>query len=84
MCLEATWHNGGSLARTLYSSLYMMQRHRTTPNPTLAAFCSALEATCAEVNQLIFAGGVCEVRHRETPDVGRHVCCCTLAASCSW
>lgn len=28
MCLEATWHNGGALARTLYSSLYMMQPER--------------------------------------------------------
>lgn len=27
-CLEATWHNGGALARTLYSSLYMMQPDR--------------------------------------------------------
>lgn len=27
MGLEATWHNGGALARTLYSSLYMMQLH---------------------------------------------------------
>lgn len=28
MCLEATWHNGGALARTLYSSLYMMTPDR--------------------------------------------------------
>eukprot|EP00879_Flechtneria_rotunda_P027761 GHRR01029752.1.p1 GENE.GHRR01029752.1~~GHRR01029752.1.p1 ORF type:complete len:153 (+),score=34.41 GHRR01029752.1:416-874(+) len=28
LCLEATWHNGGSLARTVYSSLYMMQPQR--------------------------------------------------------
>jgi hypothetical protein len=26
--LEATWHNGGSLATTVYSSLYMMQPER--------------------------------------------------------
>jgi hypothetical protein len=28
LCLEATWHNGGALARTLYSSMYMMQPQR--------------------------------------------------------
>jgi hypothetical protein len=28
LCLEATWHNGGALARTLYSSMYIMQPQR--------------------------------------------------------
>jgi hypothetical protein len=28
LCLEAAWHSGGALARTVYSSLYMMQPDR--------------------------------------------------------
>lgn len=61
MCLEATWHNGGSLAKTLYSSLYLMQPERTAQNAVLSAYCRATEAMCAEVNHLIMTGCVCEV-----------------------
>ncbi|WIA23577.1 hypothetical protein OEZ85_000294 [Tetradesmus obliquus] len=60
LCLEATWHNGGSLARTLYSSMYMMQPARTASNQVLSSYCRATEAVCAEVNHLVMTGCVCE------------------------
>eukprot|EP00877_Chromochloris_zofingiensis_P013766 jgi/Chrzof1/8643/Cz03g18200.t1 len=60
LCLEATWQTGSSLAQTLYSSLYMMQLPRLSPNVALSAFCRAVEATCLEVNRLVTDGCVCE------------------------
>eukprot|EP00775_Hariotina_reticulata_P003404 gene3404-3677_t len=60
LCLEATWHNGGSLATTVYSSLYMMQPQRVVTNGLLSVFCRSLQAACAEVNHLIMQGCVCE------------------------
>lgn len=39
LCLEATWHVGGALAQTVYSSLHMMQIHRCESGCVSAGTC---------------------------------------------
>ena len=60
LALEATWHIGGALAQTVYTSLHMMQIGRLGGNATMAGYCRGLHALCHEVNALVLQGCVCE------------------------
>ncbi|KAI8470361.1 MAG: Mak10 subunit, NatC N-terminal acetyltransferase-domain-containing protein [Monoraphidium minutum] len=60
LALEATWHVGGALAQTVYSSLHMMQIPRLAANPVMSAYARALQALCRDVNALVLQGCVCE------------------------
>lgn len=60
LLLEATWHTGNTLAQTLHASLYMLAPERFNEDRVLAAYCSIVQCTCREVQQIVFKGCVCE------------------------
>jgi hypothetical protein len=45
MACEATWHNGHSLAQTIFTCLYMHHPARTASHSVLGAICSGLRAS---------------------------------------
>lgn len=58
--LQASWHQGSSLAQTVYACLYMMEPDRFMDNVYLYGFCQGLGATCLTVKSLVMQGYVCE------------------------
>eukprot|EP00898_Chlorokybus_atmophyticus_P008315 jgi/Chlat1/8485/Chrsp80S07932 len=46
---EATWHQGHSLAQTVYTCLYMHRPELTSPNLYLHAYCCAVRTACNTV-----------------------------------
>eukprot|EP00798_Chlamydomonas_sp_ICE-L_P013811 gene13811-19727_t len=43
MALEGTWHNGGALAQTVFSCLYMLKPERLSDEVVLSAFFLSLK-----------------------------------------
>ncbi|KAF6145444.1 hypothetical protein GIB67_032567 [Kingdonia uniflora] len=53
LACEATWHNGYSLARTVFSCIYLMKLERTSPHALLHSYCRIIRATCNAVVSVV-------------------------------
>lgn len=61
---EATWHKGGSLAQTVFSSIYLMRPERTSSHALLHSYCRVIRATCNAV-----VSAVSDARTNEEEDL---------------
>ncbi|GBG79261.1 hypothetical protein CBR_g29413 [Chara braunii] len=60
LACEATWHNGHSLAQTVFTCLYLHKPERTVSNPLLHAYCRAVRATCVLLRNWVCRAGIPE------------------------
>ncbi|OAY66784.1 N-alpha-acetyltransferase 35, NatC auxiliary subunit [Ananas comosus] len=64
LACEATWHNGHSLAQTVFSCIYILRIERTSPHPLLHSYCRVMRATCNAV-----VSAVSDARTHEEEDL---------------
>ncbi|XP_044472153.1 N-alpha-acetyltransferase 35, NatC auxiliary subunit isoform X2 [Mangifera indica] len=53
LACEATWHNGHSLAQTVFSCIYLLRPDRTSSHAILHSYCRIIRATCKAVISVV-------------------------------
>ncbi|KAK0570569.1 hypothetical protein LWI29_003304 [Acer saccharum] len=53
LACEATWHNGHSLAQTVFSCIYLLRPDRTSSHAILHSYCRVIRATCKAVVSVV-------------------------------